>query len=66
MHAQVGDEIVVDSVEVAGHKREGEILDVIEHEGLEHYKVRWDDGKETIFFPGADAHVVHTRRAGKR
>lgn len=27
--------------------------------GEVHYLVRWDDGHETIYFPGSDAHTVH-------
>jgi hypothetical protein len=30
-----------------------------------HYRVRWDDGHEAIFYPGSDAHTVHPgKRAG--
>jgi len=31
--------------------------------GVRHYRVRWDDGHEGLFYPGADAHSVHP---GKR
>ena len=26
--------------------------------GGDHYRVRWDDGRETIYFPSGDAHLA--------
>lgn len=66
MHANVGDQIVVDSVDLGGQTRRGEILEVRNESGDEHYLVRWDDnGHETLFYPGSTAHVVHPRKAKK-
>lgn len=62
MHANVGAEIVVDAVHVGVPQRKGEILEVRGEGRDEHYVVRWDDGHESIFFPGSTSHVV---RAGK-
>jgi hypothetical protein len=59
MKAKVGDEIVVDAPPTGGVRREGEVLEVRESGGVLHYLVRWDDGHETLFYPGSDAHVVH-------
>ncbi|HEX6311780.1 MAG TPA: DUF1918 domain-containing protein [Acidimicrobiia bacterium] len=59
MHANVGDEIVVDAIEVGGPPRKGEILEVRSEDGHEHYLVRWDDGHESIFYPGSTSHAVH-------
>ena len=61
MDARVGDEIVVDAVHTGEPKREGEILEVEVRDGVVHYRVRWDDGHETIFFPGSTSHVVNLR-----
>jgi len=61
MHARIGQEIVVDSRQLGGPIRQGEVLEVIDEAGTEHYRVRWDDGHESIFFPGSDAHVVTLR-----
>jgi len=66
MHAHVGDEIRVDSPVTGGALREGEIREIREQGGVVHYVVRWDDGHETIFFPGPDAHVVHLGRRASR
>jgi hypothetical protein len=37
--------------------RTGEILEVLGESGHEHYRVRWDDGHETIFYPSGDATI---------
>lgn len=58
MDPKVGDEIVVDARRAGGPLREGEIVGIMDRGGVVHYVVRWDDGRETVFFPGADAHVV--------
>ena len=61
MHAKTGDRIVVESVHVGQARREGEVLEVVpgerEHEN-EHYRVRWNDGHESIYFPSSDCRVV--------
>lgn len=64
--AQVGDEIVVDGPHLGDLPKQGEVLDVLQTGGVEHYRVRWDDGHEAVFFPGSDAHSVHPgqRRKG--
>ena len=39
--------------------REGEIVDVVLSESdREHYRVRWDDGHESVYFPSTDCRVV--------
>ena len=45
MQANVGDAIVVDSVEVGAPPRRGEILEVIRNDAGEHYRVRWDEAR---------------------
>jgi hypothetical protein len=53
MEIQVGSRIAVETEHVGAADREGEVLEVIEHEGLRSYRVRWDDGHESIFLPTA-------------
>ena len=62
MEAKVGDEIVVDAQETGGSRREGEVIEVRRAGEVLHYLVRWDDGHETLFYPGRDAHVVRLAR----
>jgi hypothetical protein len=61
MDARVGDEIVVDAVHTGEPNREGEILEIIDRAGVVHYRVRWDDGHESLFYPGSTTHVVKLR-----
>jgi Rv2632c-like/Domain of unknown function (DUF1918) len=59
MEAAVGDRIVVAAAVLGGHVRDGEIIEM-SSDGGPPYLVRWsDDGRETLFFPGPDAHVSH-------
>jgi hypothetical protein len=65
MHAQVGDELVVDSAEVGVPPRRGTVLEVRAETGGEHYLVRWSDRRESVFFPGSTAHTIE-RASGDR
>jgi hypothetical protein len=59
VHARTGDRIVVESARVGQPRREGEVLEVVPGDGEgEHYRVRWDDGHESIYFPSSDCRVV--------
>lgn len=59
MHANPGDRIVVESAQVGQSRREGKIIEVLGGDSDEHFRVRWDDGHETIYFPQSDARVEH-------
>jgi hypothetical protein len=59
IHARVGDEIVVDNMTLGHPQRTGQILEVLGEGDAMHYRVRWDDGHESLFFPGSTSHVVH-------
>jgi hypothetical protein len=61
MEAQVGYRVVVEGPKVGQARREGEIIEVMKSPQPEHYRVRWSDGHETIFFPSSDARVEPTR-----
>jgi len=59
MNAQAGDRIIVDSDKVGIPARQGEILQVIPHEGHVEFRVRWDDGHVTEIRPsGASYRIV--------
>lgn len=62
LHANVGDEMVVDYMEPGHPARKGEILEILGEGERLHYRVRWDDGHESVFFPSSTSHVVHTAR----
>ena len=62
MEAKVGARIVVEGNKVGQGRREGEVVEVIATPEPVHYRVRWSDGHESIFFPSSDARVEATRR----
>jgi hypothetical protein len=66
MNAEVGARIVVESETVGTPTREGEILEVIRGEVGVRYRVRWQDGHETLFTPsGGSARVIPGRRKAR-
>jgi len=58
MQAHVGDAIAVHSRHVGEHERAGVITEVRGADGTPPYLVRWDDGKEAVFFPSADCTIA--------
>ncbi|OLL71469.1 hypothetical protein Ae168Ps1_5972 [Pseudonocardia sp. Ae168_Ps1] len=58
--ASVGDRIVVEAAVVDHGRRRGEVVEVLGGDDEQvRYRVRWSDGSESLYFPGADAHVEH-------
>lgn len=57
-NALPGDVIVVEEHHLGEGRRACEILEVLGKGTSEHYRVRWDDGHESIYFPGNDAHTL--------
>ncbi len=55
--AHRGDSIAVSGHRVGESERLGEILEVLGAPEHEHYRVRWEDGRETVFYPSSDAIV---------
>jgi hypothetical protein len=51
MEAKRGSRIVVESERVGAAEREGEVLEVIHGDVGVRYRVRWSDGRETMFTP---------------
>ena len=62
MVAKIGDRIVVESESVGTPTREGEVLEVIEGEVGVRYRVRWQDGRQTVFTPSGGAAKIVPRR----
>ncbi len=59
MDARVDDRLVVRGARAS---RVGVILELIDGSEPQRYRVRWSDGHESVYCPGADAHVVQERR----
>ena len=58
MHANRGDLIVIETVTLDTPRRRGEVVEVIGQGEREHYRVRWQDGHESVYFSGPDARVL--------
>ena len=58
MHAKQGDQIVIETQTLDALRRQGEVIEVIGQGEREHYRIRWQDGHESIYFPGPAARVV--------
>jgi hypothetical protein len=53
--AQIGDLIEIHGHRLGESRRTGEILEVLGTAEHGHYRVRWEDGHESLFTPGSDA-----------
>jgi hypothetical protein len=62
--ARKGDLIVVTARRVGGPPREGEIIEVIERDLRVQYRVRWNDGHESLFAPGTGTATIEPPRHG--
>ena len=56
-HAKQGNQIVIDTTTLDALRRRGEVIEVIGQGEREHYRIRWQDGHESVYFPGPDARV---------
>jgi len=56
-----GDLVVIAAHELGGPEQLVEIVEVVGEGVHTHYRVRWEDGHESIFFPGADATIRRAR-----
>jgi hypothetical protein len=54
MNAAQGDRIIIRGRTVESADRHGEILEVRGEDGAPPYFVRFDDGHESVVFPGGD------------
>jgi hypothetical protein len=54
-----GDVIVVGERHVGEGRRMGEIVAVLGEPGHRQFQVRWEDGRESIYYPSSDASLHH-------
>ena len=63
VRAKVGDVVAIHAHHLGEPERLGEILEVLGRPDHIHFRVRWDDDHESIFYPGSDASVrVHRQK----
>ncbi len=60
--ANPGDVVVISGHAVGDTPRLGEIVEVLGGAEHEHYRVRWEDEHESIFYPGTDAVIRRRER----
>jgi Domain of unknown function (DUF1918) len=66
MSAKRGDHILLESQSVGTPTREGEILEVITGEIGVRYRIRWQDGHESVLTPsGGSARIVPSSKPAK-
>ena len=53
-----GDVLVVGRRSLSERPRKGEILEVLGTVEHVHYRVRWDDDHESLYYPASDAFVM--------
>jgi hypothetical protein len=56
-------------LEVDGHhagapKQLAEVLEIVGEPGHQHFRVRWEDGRESTVYPSSDAHLRPPLRRG--
>jgi hypothetical protein len=66
VQGRVGDLIIIEERRVGQGRRIGEILEVLGEPGHAHYRVRWEAGNETVFYPSNDATIQHAEGRKKR
>ena len=62
--ARRGDLVAVAGRRVGDRGRSGEIVDVLGDDLHPHYRVRWEDGRESILYPGEGTTIRRHSRAG--
>jgi Domain of unknown function (DUF1918) len=61
--AKRGDMIVIESEKVGSPPREGEVLEILHGQVSVSYRVRWQDGHESVIAPGAgNTSIVRSQR----
>ncbi|WP_020579283.1 DUF1918 domain-containing protein [Actinopolymorpha alba] len=58
MHASVGDRIVIRTGTLDQPPREGVVREVLGGKEAEHYLVGWNDGHESLLYPGPDTQII--------
>jgi hypothetical protein len=64
--AQAGDVVEITGHRVGNAPRMGEILEVLGEPEEQHFRVRWEDGHESLFYPSSDAVVRPARARSER
>jgi hypothetical protein len=55
MQFEVGDDVVAESESTERRPRRGVVEEVLRREPHPRYRIRWDDGRQTVYTPAAGA-----------
>ena len=55
--ARTGDQVLVEGRKVGVAPRSGTILEVLGEPGSERYRIRWEDGHESVYTPSSDMRI---------
>jgi CBS domain-containing protein len=58
MHASIGDQILIRTGSLDRPSRHGVVREVLGDRDCEHFLVDWDDGHESLLYPGPDTQVI--------
>ncbi len=59
MHAVIGDTIAIPGHQVGQAGRVGRVIDIRGEDGRPPYAIRWEDGHESVCYPGPETRVNH-------
>jgi len=59
MEAEVGDRLILEGERLGQARRVGEVMAIHGTASRPYLRIRWDDGHESLFVPGAGAKVEH-------
>ena len=62
--ARVGDMVIAGAHQTGGSRRIGEIVEILGEGERAHYRVRWEDGHESILYPALGDVTIQPRRRG--
>jgi Domain of unknown function (DUF1918) len=54
---QAGDWVVIESRSTNDHGKRGLILEILGESGHEHFRVRWDEEHESLYYPSGGFHI---------
>ena len=68
MDAAIGDHFVIKGNKIGRPRRRGEVVEALGplFSSRQHFRVRWDDGHESIFVPGPGVTIEHAQSNGRR
>ena len=64
--ARKGDRVLVEAPKVGAASRSGSILEVLGEPGSERYRIRWEDGHESVHTPSSDMRIEPRPARAKR